>query len=133
MRGRVTDYTTADARRLLRDYFRVAHGARGQRPEETIGSKPPPSDEGPGLGLIRQMADLELALNRLPFRMAQIIFETEAIGATHWARSCNSFEWRRKVADLWGITPGDVNNTVGEAYRALVWNMNGGSARETNP
>ena len=48
----------------------------------------------------------------MDFETAAITFMDQCLGGSDWSRGRNGYDWRRYVANWWGITPGDVNARV---------------------
>jgi hypothetical protein len=97
---------------LLKEYQRLAQGARPPKREEVLVSRPPPLAEAPWANSATLKADLDLALGGLPFEMALMVFMDICLGSSDWSRGLNKFDWRRQVAEWWGLTPGEVNARV---------------------
>ncbi len=124
-------YTTSLVRKLLADHQRRAQGARMRPPEDRLGTRPPPLDEAPFASTSRLWADLETAIQNLPFRDAQILFMTVCLGEGSWRNGTKRYNWREKVGDYWGITGGDVNKSVEWSLREICDSLNGSAVDNT--
>lgn len=113
------NYTVGQVRRLLADYQRRAQGARMRPPEDRLGTRPPPLDEAPWANTSCLWADLEQAMQNLPFHHAQILFMSVCLGEGSWRNGMKRYNWREKVGDFWGISGGDVNKVVDESIQAM--------------
>ena len=112
-------YTTSLVRKLLADHQRRAQGARMRPPEDRLGTRPPPLDEAPFASTSRLWADIETAIQNLPFQDAQILFMTVCLGEGSWRNGTKRYNWRERVGDYWGITGGEVNKVVSESIQAM--------------
>ncbi len=112
-------YTTGMLRKLLSDYQRRAQGARMRAPEDRLVSRPPPLEEAPWANTSCLWSDIEQAMRSLPFRDAHILWEVVCKGESSSRNGTKRYDWRRQVADWWGITPGDVNKIVDESIQAM--------------
>ena len=95
-------YTTSLVRKLLSDYQRRAQGARMRAPEDRLVTRPPPLHEAPWAATSCMWADIERAMQNLPFRDAQILWMTVCLGEASWRNGTKRYDWRRRVAGWWG-------------------------------
>ena len=112
-------YTVAMVRRLLSDYQRRAQGARPRPPEDRLGTQAPPLQEAPWAQASCVWSDIDQAMKALPFQHEKILFMTVCQGESSWRNGMRRYNWRRQVADWWGITPGEVNKVVDESIQAM--------------
>lgn len=118
-------YTPNMIRKLLSDYQRRAQGARMRAPEERLGTRPPPLDEAPWANSSCLWSDIEQAMRALPFHHAMILWEVVCKGESSSRNGTKRYDWRRQVADWWGITPGDVNKIIDDAIQEMCDALNG--------
>ena len=118
-------YTPGGVRKALADYQRRAQGARMEAPEAVLASRPPPLHEAPWAASSCLWADIEQAMRALPFNWEKILWETVCIGESSARNGTKRYDWRRQVADWWGITPGDVNEIVSNAIQEMTDSLNG--------
>jgi len=118
-------YTPSMVRSLLSGYQRRAQGARQQAPEDRLGTKAPPLHEAPWAASSCQWADLETAMQNLPFNWEKIVWEVVCVGESSARNGSKRYDWRRHWADWWGMTAGDVNKIVGEAIQEMCDWLNG--------
>ncbi len=125
-------YTPSIVRSQLSGYQRRAQGARQRAPEDRLGTKAPPLHEAPWAASSCQWADLEIAMQNLPFNWQAILWEVVCVGESSSRNGSKRYDWRRQVADWWDITPGDVNKIVGEAIQEMCDSLNGLSVTNSN-
>ena len=127
-------YTTGMVRKLLADYQRRAQGARMRAPEDRLGTKAPPLEEAPWASSSCVWSDIEQAMKALPFHHGQILWDVVCKGESSSRNGTKRYDWRRQVADWWGITPGDVNKIVNNAIEEMRDSLNGAdSENDTSP
>lgn len=122
--GSVT-YSRAQIWALLRDYQRHALGARLTNPGDRLGSRPAPADEHPEAATSRLYADLDRALQSLPFEQMMVTWWYLAVGQSTWNRCRSNSDWRERVGDWWDLTAGQVNQLTQEAVDAIYAELNG--------
>lgn len=115
-------YTPSMVRGLLAGYQRRAQGARQSPPEDRLGTQAPPLDEAPWAASSCVWADIEQAMQNLPFNWEKILWETVCVGES---RNGKRYDWRRQVAYWWDIRPGDVNKIVGDSIQEICDSLNG--------
>lgn len=125
-------YTPGKVRFLLQSYQSLAQGARISPREDRLGTRPPPLDEAPYCSSSRQKADIEMALRSLGFERMQIVFMVLCQGESSWRhagvngdRETKRYNWRKRVAEWWGMTPGDANKIVSESIQEMCDTLNG--------
>ena len=107
-------YTKASVYRLLKDYGRLAQGARLTPAEDRIGSQRTRPNDAPWTATAVMKADLESALKALSFERMMVLFEVIAVGRARW-----------RVAEFWGLTPAALSGMVEDTLCALVDRLNG--------
>ncbi len=118
-------YTPQSVWKLLADFQRRAQGARMTPREDVLVQRPPPLTEAPYAASSCIWADIETAMQNLPFRDAQILFMTVCLGEGSWRNGTKRYNWREKVGDYFGITGGDVNKVVKDAIQEMTDSLNG--------
>ena len=109
-------YTKERVRFLLKEYPRLAQHTRLPAREEVLGTTPGPRSEAPELATHRMKADLEQALQLVPFTWAQITFMALSVGNSEWrialegfrrlsgkARKREAVDWYEIVGEWWGL------------------------------
>lgn len=119
-------------RRLLSGYQRRAQGARQRPPEDRLGTRAPPLEEAPWANASCIWADLEQAMKSLPFNWEKILWEVVCKGESSSRNGTKRYDWRRQVADWWGITPGDVNKVVDESLEEICDFLNTDSVNDVS-
>jgi hypothetical protein len=64
-------------------------------------------------------------MQNLPFNWQAIVWEVVCVGESSARNGTKRYDWRRRWADWWGITPGDVNKIVSEAIEEMCDSLNG--------
>ena len=118
-------YTPSMVRRLLSGYQRRAQGARQRPPEDRLGTQQAPLGEAPWASASAVWCDIEQAMQNLPFNWEKILWETVCRGESSSRNGTKRYDWRRQVADWWGITPGDVNKIVKDGIEEMCDSLNG--------
>ncbi len=93
-------------------------------PEDRLGTRPPPLDEAPFASTSRLWADIETAMQNLPFQHSQILFMTVCLGEGSWRNGTKRYNWREKVGDYWGMTGGEVNKSVDWSLKEICDSLN---------
>ncbi len=117
-------YTPHMVRKLLSDYQRRAQGARMRQREDVLASRAPPLEEAPWAASSCVWSDIEQAMRALPFHHGQIVWDVVCKGESS-SRNGKRYDWRRQVADWWGIRAGDVNKIVDGAIQEMCDSLNG--------
>jgi len=125
VRGEGMTYTPGMVRRLLSGYQRRAQGARQRPPEDRLGTQQAPLDEAPWASASAVWCDIEQAMQNLPFNWQAILWEVVCVGESSARNGTKRYDWRRRWADWWGITPGDVNKVVSNAIEEMCDSLNG--------
>ena len=125
-------YTPQSVWKLLADYQRRAQGARMTPREDVLVQRPPPLTEAPYAASSCLWADIETAMQNLPFRHEKILWETVCRGESSARNGTKRYDWRRQVADWWGITPGDVNKLVKESIQEMCDFLNTDTVNEVS-
>ena len=118
-------YTTGLVRKLLSDYQRRAQGARMRPREDVLVQRASPLEEAPYAASSCLWVDIEQAMKNLPFNWEKILWETVCRGESSSRNGTKRYDWRRQVADWWGITPGDVNKIVKDGIEEMCDSLNG--------
>jgi len=126
-------YTIGMVRRLLSEYQWRAQGARQRPPEDRLGTQAPPLDEAPWVASSCIWSDIEQAMKSLPFYHEKILWMVVCEGESSSRNGTKRYDWRRQVADWWGITPGDVNKIVDESIQAMCDFLNLDTVNEVSP
>jgi hypothetical protein len=137
-----TAYTKERVRFLLREYPRLAQHCRLPAREEVLGTTPGPKSEAADLATHRMKADIEQALQLVPYTWAQITFMALSVGNSDWrfaiegmrrlsgkARKREALDWYEVVAEWWGMgadSKGELSGAAGVARIVddtleLVW------------
>ena len=122
-------YTPGMVRKLLADYQRRAQGARMRAPEDRLGTRAPPLEEAPWAATSCVWSDIEQAMKSLPFHHGQILWDVVCKGESS-SRNGKRYDWRRQVADWWGLRPGDVNKIVDGSIQEMCDSLNGTLSHE---
>ncbi len=93
--------------------------------EDVLVQRASPLEEAPWANTSCVWSDLEQAMRNLPFQHAQILWMTVCEGESSSRNGTKRYSWREKVADWWGITPGDVNKIVDGALEEMCNSLNG--------
>ncbi len=118
-------YTPTMVRNLLAGYQRRAQGARQRAPEDRLGTQAAPLEEAPWASSSAVWADIEQAMQNLPFNWEKIVWMTVCLGEGSWRNGTKRYNWREKVGDYFGITGGDVNKIVNDAIQEMCDSLNG--------
>ena len=118
-------YTPSMVRRLLSGYQRRAQGARQRQREDVLVQRASPLEEAPWAASSVVWCDLEEAMQNLPFNWQAMVWEVVCVGESSARNGTKRYDWRRRWADWWGITPGDVNKIVSNAIEEMCDSLNG--------
>ena len=118
-------YTPSMVRGMLAGYQRRAQGARQSPPEDRLGTQAPPLGEAPWAASSCVWADIEQAMQNLPFNWEKILWMTVCLGEGSWRNGTKRYNWREKVGDYFGITGGDVRKIVDDAIQEMCDSLNG--------
>lgn len=118
-------YTPSMVRKLLSDYQRRAQGARMRPREDVLVQRASPLEEAPWANSSCVWSDIEQAMRALPFNWDKMVWEVVCVGESSARNGTKRYDWRRRWADWWGITPGDVNKIVDSALKEMCDSLNG--------
>ncbi len=118
-------YTTGMVRKLLADYQRRAQGARQQPREDVLVTRASPLEEAPWASSSCVWADIEQAMQNLPFNWQAMVWEVVCVGESSSRNGTKRYDWRRRWADWWDITPSEVNKIVNDALQEMTDSLNG--------
>ena len=141
-------YTRERIKFLLTEYQRMAQNARLPKREEVLGTTPGRADEAPDLATHRLKADLEQALQLVPFMWAQVTFMALSVGASDWHHGLVGWQriigktkkhapstWYEVVAEWWGLNAeakdepqrgaATVRRVVDDTIEAVYRELNG--------
>jgi hypothetical protein len=138
----VDDYSRSKIVFLLSNYQTWAQRARLPKRTEAISTGPSLGAGGaPQAGWNSTAvlyADLERALQRIPFRHAQITFMAASVGGSDWnhgltgwtkaflpTRQRQGVTWLGVIGEWWGIEPSEVQRVVTETVDAIYVTLNG--------
>lgn len=106
--------------KLLLDYQRMVQGAKPPTPDDKLGTRSPPLDDAPWANGACIKADVESALESLPFPMACIVFMAVSLGGSTWRGRSKNQSWREYVGDWWGLTAGEVSQVVDASLERMA-------------
>ncbi|MBF8255098.1 MAG: hypothetical protein HW375_5 [Anaerolineales bacterium] len=104
--------------KLLKDYRHLAQGGRMAAREDRLGSQRQRQDDAPWTATAVMKADLERALQSLPFERMQLVFSVLCEHRALW-----------RIGEFWGLSPAAVVAEVQLGVRALVDRLNGDDRR----